>query len=225
MELKKIGALDKNSIINVGDNIILSGKLWTIEQIDDKKNKVYVSVAINGNPPKYSGGGIKIHPRIGEKMLEILCSDVLFNYIDEKAKNTLIDMRRKYHYELLTVKERPIWVMKDKIILEPFTGSVISKTLCWMLRAIGLDAKIIDRIGRIEIQPTSNFEEKFEKLFSREWNIEDILKVTRENEWFISKYSSYLPDNLLLDMHIAHEIDIDGTLLFLKEKKFRLIYL
>ena len=78
---KKIGMLDKNSIINVGDNIILAGKLWTIKDIDDNRNRVYVSEAVDGKPPRYTGGVLSI--RIGEKMMEILCTDISFNYIDE----------------------------------------------------------------------------------------------------------------------------------------------
>lgn len=219
---KKIGMLDKNSIINVGDNIILAGKLWTIKDIDDNRNRVYVSEAVDGKPPRYTGGGINIHPRIGEKMMEILCTDISFNYIDEKAKNVLDDMRRKYHYEALTVDERPIWIMKDKIIFEPFTGTVISKTLCWMLRAIGLNATVVDGLGRIEVEHTSDFEWKFKQIY-REWSVDDILQVTKQNEWFVSKYSSYLPKDMLLDMHTAHELDIDGTMAYLKEKRFRFL--
>ena len=34
--------LDKMMVVNVGDNIILAGKLWTIKDVDFDKNKIYV---------------------------------------------------------------------------------------------------------------------------------------------------------------------------------------
>ena len=72
--VRKIGTLDKSPVLSEGDNIILAGKLWAIRDIDFDKNKVYVKKAVNGKPPRYAGGGIKIHRRIGEKMMEILNS-------------------------------------------------------------------------------------------------------------------------------------------------------
>ncbi|WP_078592941.1 DEAD/DEAH box helicase [Evansella clarkii] len=222
---KKIGTLDKSDMINVGDNIILAGKLWTIQEVDAKRNKIYVSIAVNGNPPRYTSGNIKIHHRIGEKMMEILCSNTSHHYMGETGIEAVDDMRRKYHFEGLNAGDRPIWISNQKIVFETFTGTVIAKTIYWMLEATGLNVTGIDGIGRIEIAPTPRFEDLFQHLYSRNWMIEDILKVTNDFQWFESKYTPYLPGPLVKEMHMAHEIDLEGASGFLKDKNIRFIYL
>ena len=39
---KNIGEIEKTFLLNEGDNIILAGRLWKIEEIDFHRNKVYV---------------------------------------------------------------------------------------------------------------------------------------------------------------------------------------
>ncbi|MCL1415371.1 hypothetical protein M3J43_25545, partial [Escherichia coli] len=80
---KKIGKVERNVFLNPGNNIILAGKLWTIENINDKKEKIYVVPANNAKPPQYSGSFINFDKKIGYKMMEILCNKKDFEYINE----------------------------------------------------------------------------------------------------------------------------------------------
>lgn len=222
---RKIGMLDKNPTVQPGNNIILAGKLWTISEVDYERKAVYVKVAVNGKPPMYSSGTGNIHPHIHEKMMAILCSDEKYDYISQRAVNVLSDIRRKYQFSDLSADERPIWLQKDKVLFETFSGTVIANTIFWMLKVIGMNVKKIDPLGRIEIEPCSDIKRKFLEISTRTWNEEDILSVTKKHELFVSKYSIYLPTELIYEIHKAHNIDLQGALTFLQEKTLKFIEL
>jgi ATP-dependent Lhr-like helicase len=223
--MRKIGQLDKGSFINIGDNIILAGKLWTIKDIDDKRNKVYVSKAINAKRPNYSGGGAKLHPRIPEKMMEILCSEKEYVYVDESGIDTLKDVRKAYHMYEVTPNYRMIWVTKGEVLFETYTGNVIAKTLMWMLRYMGVESKSIDGIGRIKFDDTYPFMEILHQLKEKNWEAIDLIPFIKDREFFSSKYFVYLPEDLKIIMHIAHEIDIQGVKEYLNRYEFKVVTL
>ncbi|MCG3086354.1 DEAD/DEAH box helicase [Sporosarcina cyprini] len=220
---RKIGTLDKTSMLNVGDNIILAGKLWTVKDIDFDKNKVYVQKAVNGKPPKYSGGGVKIHKRIGEKMMELLCSHEEIGYIDENANITLADMRNIYHYYNVKPKERIIWEEKGEMVFETYTGTTITRNLVWALRSLGVAVNSVDGAGRIKIDGNIDLEGLLQEMNKIEWTPETFIKHTTDREFFFSKFSPYLPKDIQNELHIASEIDIDGMREYLKHYSFRKI--
>lgn len=224
--IKKIGTLDKTMIVNAGDNIILAGRLWTIKDVDFEKNKIYVRRAVNGKPPRYSGGGIKIHKRIGEKMMEILCADNEFSYVNAEAQTTITDSRKPYRTYKINPNERVIWQDRESVVFETYTSSIISKNLVWAFRSIGLSAKLMDGIGRISIEGFfGDFNEVIECIKNKKWTAEDLMDVTYEQELFVSKYSLYLPKDMQNELHIENEIDIVGMMEYLNAYLFKLIRL
>lgn len=220
---KKIGTLDRLVPININDNIILSGKLWKITDIDTYKNKVYVKPASDGNAPKYLGGGAKIHKVIGEKIMAILCSNENYSYINEEAISALQDQRNPYHIYNISNNQRVIWLENDKAMFETFTGTTIANTIVWMLRHFGLTVKISDGLSRIELSNDQDIIGILSLLKSKKWSNDELLSETSENEFFESKFFDYLPGELQREMHIAHEVDINGALEFLNSFEFRLI--
>lgn len=221
--IRKIGALDKLMFINIGDNIILAGRLWKIKDIDLKRNRVYVEKSVDGKLPQYIGGGSKIHKRIGEKIMEILTTDTNYSYLDEKAAKTLEGLRKPYHHYEVQKNDRIIWKDNEYMIIETFTGTTITNTLVWMLRALGVDVKQQDALGRITTPLFTDIQKILEEIITKKWKVGELLKVTREHEKFVSKYSRFLPKDLQEEMHINHEIDITGAKEFLNSINFRVI--
>jgi len=220
---KRIGLLDKNPSIQSGNNIILAGKLWTIDAVDYVKNKVYVVVAVNAEPPAFSSGNANVHFRIHEKMLQILCSHETFEYVSEEGVVSLNDLRQPYHYINLSLDERPMWVDKYEVIFEPFAGTIINQTLYWMLKATGLDIKLKDSVGRITIHQTPRLKEKINELYNRDWKSEDIFNVILEHEYIKSKFTTYLPEELKKEMFAAHNFDLKGAMKFLNQIEIKYI--
>jgi ATP-dependent Lhr-like helicase len=221
--IKKIGRLDKAFIVNIGDNIILGGRLWRIKAIDYDRNKVYVSKAVSGKKPNYTGSSGYIHKKIGEKMMEILCSAKEFTYVNEGAAIALNDMRKKYNLNSITADQRVIWSDKDEGIFETYTGTTITRTLVWMLRYFGVDAKVKDGVGRITISKPTAITDLLQKMKEKKWSSDDLLPHVKEHELFKSKYSKYISKPLQIKMHIANEIDIEETVDYLQRYPFKCI--
>lgn len=221
--VRKIGTLDKSTFLGAeGDNIILAGKLWTIKHIDMEKNKIYVLRAVNGKPPRYSSSGLKLHKKIGEKIMEILCSEHQFHYTNQEALDTLNDERTFYHDNQIQSTDRVIRKEESSFLLESFTGTVIAQTLVWMLRSIGFVAKIEDALNRIRIEgPLSIDVLNFIK--SEDWDEERLFPQITEQELFNSKFAPFLPGKLFKKMHVAHEMDIHGAIQYLREFEFKFI--
>lgn len=221
--LKRIGKIDKIMYLNEGDNIILAGKLWKIRDIDSERNKIYVEKASDGKPPSYTGGGVKIHKRIPEKIMEVLCSNHSFSYLNEYATKTLEDLRKPYKYHRAKSDERLIWKDGKNMIFETFTGTNIAKTLALMLRTKGFDIGVPDGLGRIRLPSNVDIVHELRDIKNKHWTAKELIKVTKERELFVSKYSQYLPKKLQYEMHAVHEIDIEGVKEFLDQYTFRVI--
>ena len=221
---KKIGTIDPKSA-KVGENMILSGKLWTIYDVNYHNKKVYVQKAVNGKKPKFNSGDIKLYKRIPERMMEILCSSEQFSYVDEMAANTLQSLRVPYHQHGVNDHQRIIWKDKDTMIFETFTGTTITKTLDWALRSLGVHAKMMhgDPRGRIVIEGHYDIIEILKQIKQLDLSPQTLISHTRAEEFFASKFSEYLPVDIQLEMHVAHEIDVDGMNEFLKTYSPRII--
>jgi ATP-dependent helicase Lhr and Lhr-like helicase len=220
---KKIGRLDKSFMINIGDNIILSGKLWGIKDIDYDRNKVYVTKAASGKKPNYIGSPGFIHEKIGEKMMEIICSSKEFNYVNDEAAIALKDIRKKYSWNNIKPNQRIIWAEKDEGMFETYTGTTITKTLVFMLRYFSIEAKVKDGIGRIKVSNPRSVSDVLHKMKEKKWIADDLLPFVKENELFQSKYSEFISKPLQIKMHIANEFDIEGTMKYLQKYEFKLV--
>ena len=75
--------------------IILSGKRWIVEDVDERTMKVYVSNMKIGGLAFFSGDGAELDSMIAEKMYEIYQTDTIYPYLDDytDAKNHLNQSR------------------------------------------------------------------------------------------------------------------------------------
>lgn len=220
--MRKIGQLDKEVRFDIGENVILAGKLWTIKAMDTKKNKIFVQTAVNAKKPKYLSDPGKVDRKIAETMFEVLCSEEQFQYLDAKATECLVGARRKYSLYHVSENQRITWEMRDVLVFEPYVGTVICNTLIWLLRAVsGLDIKRRpSQIERIVLPKDVVFSDLIDKILSRVWEDEDLVMFIRENDWLVTKYSPYLTDKLQRKMHFNSEMDLKGALNYLVSYRF-----
>ncbi|ARJ37727.1 DEAD/DEAH box helicase [Sporosarcina ureae] len=221
--VKTIGTVDKGAKVEIGDSIILAGRLWEINSIDFKKNKIYVKKSVSGKPPMYSGGAGGIHNRIGEKMIEILCSNQQFDYFNDTAEYTLQDMRKAYHDYGVKPNERILWRTKHEIVFDTYTGSKNTQNLIWALRSLGLNIRG-DGVGRVYIDGfNGDIAEVIRQAQEKQWVIEDLVRITQEHELFVSKFSIYLPKDIQEELHVISKINLKGLEEYLATYSFRVI--
>ncbi|MHB8074566.1 DEAD/DEAH box helicase [Desulfosporosinus fructosivorans] len=225
--MRKIGQLDRGVRFDIGENVILAGKLWTIKEMDTKKNKIFVRTAVNAKKPKYLSDPGKINRKIAETMYEVLCSEDQFQYLDGNASECLAGARKKYSLYHISSNQRVVWEVRDALVFEPYVGTVICNTLIWMFRAVsGLDIKRRpSQIERIVLPRHVDFQDLIEKIQKQTWEDSDLVFFIRENEWLVTKYSPYLTGELQRKMHFMSELDINGALKYLNSFRFLIISL
>ncbi|PTX52703.1 ATP-dependent Lhr-like helicase [Melghirimyces profundicolus] len=216
---KRVGSVGVTPQVTEGANLILGGKLWTIESVDEEKLKVYVIPAVNGKAPNYFGGSILTHRRVAEKMAEVLCSDTVYPYLNEAAVHTLSEMRRTYHSHRLTPDHRLIERTKNEAMIYLFAGTKIANTFTWMLRSLGYSVRVsaLDSIKVAGLE--DHFSDVVWKVLHTRWVETELIRMIHP-ERMRTKYSIYLPEHLQDLLHISGQMVIDETLEFLRNIQF-----
>lgn len=220
---RKVGEFDKKFKLNTGDNVILTGRLWKIADIDYSKNKIYVQKASNAKKPKYYGGPSILPHKIVEKMFNILISDENFEYADEKSLEALVNIRKSYKLNDIKKNQRVVWADKENYEFESFTGTRITNTLILMFRSLGIEPKNTDIFGRMTLPKNIKITSIFEEMRKKNWNEDELIDFVLENELIQTKFTEYIPIQMRQNMHLAHNIDLESTLDYLNENEFKII--
>ena len=89
---RKIGSVNDVPDIETESYLILAGKRWKILEIDFKRGNIIVEPSKGGRLPIFfSSAGPDVHPRVREKMKEIVISNIIPDYLDTNAKDMLRD--------------------------------------------------------------------------------------------------------------------------------------
>jgi len=218
-----IGELQDSDQIVVGENIYLSARIWKIIEVDLKARKVYVNPANDGKSPIFSGGSGNVHSRIMEKMLEILCEDVVYDELNQTCYDVLNNLRNEFSYfQILdSSRDRPVIAKEDKIIVFPFTGSKITGTIAFLLKYLKLDFKL--KGFSIEINTDMKFETIISELLlsfnSIDANLEEEI-VSNPYSMSFSKWGRYLPLKCQIYLLKHRLYDFQGAHTFLNDTRF-----
>ena len=86
---REIGKLQSSLVPPVGENLILGGRRWRVDDIMPLAKTVYVSPAKGGKPPVFRGTGGEIHTRIVEMMHAVLADIDEPPFLDSPAQTLL----------------------------------------------------------------------------------------------------------------------------------------
>lgn len=214
---KAIGQIHKTPFVGENDQIILAGQIWTIISLDDKLNKCYVVPGKQGKAASYFGGGGHFHEKIGEKIMELLCNDAEFEYIDDEASLLLNDRRKVYHVNRLTKKNRAIFNDRNEYIMETFASTEVATTIYWMMKYLGVTVKGRDYYGRIKFTYDKKIHGLLKQIEDFSLTERELLKLISEIDPFKTKYSDYLPKELLDEIYAKRSFDLEKTLNFVKK--------
>ena len=140
-----------------------------------------------------------IHPKIREKMFEILYSSEYYDFLDEKSVIEMNTLRREFSVFDITdqISQRPLKVSEKKLELFTFTGSQINRTIQFLFDIAGITTLNVEQQSVMEIKIS---EEEFKSSLGK-WNISEeeldlLLKQKIETAPGImgfSKWAYYLP--------------------------------
>jgi len=196
----KIGEIPFSPQIIEDANILLSARIWKIKDIDYKAKRIEVIPANDGKKPIFFGGGAAIHSKIREKMLEILYSEIEYDFLDQPCCDE-IEILRKYFSVFIVQNveiDRPLLVTDKGIQLFTFTGTKINSTIKLLLDVAGIKNSLNENSSSFDIGVS------VQELFSK-WDSlclplaeidEHIANVLMKNPALLdfSKWGMYLPD-------------------------------
>lgn len=156
-----IGQIPLTPQVREDENILLAANIWKIKFVDHDSKKIEVVPTNDGRKPLFFGEGGDVHPRIREKMMQILFTEEVYSILDEASALEINKMRKEFHVIPITnlILERPLLIETKESKLYSFTGSRINRTLSflWMLK--GIDNQLEDKESLFKI-PTLLISEK-----------------------------------------------------------------
>ncbi|MGO1372360.1 MAG: helicase-related protein [Senegalia sp. (in: firmicutes)] len=209
---KKIGEIPLSPSVQTGVNIFLSGQIWKIKDVELRSKKIYVSKALDGNPPMFLGNSGNVTNEIRSRMKAILEDKTYWVNYNDNIKEVLIKLAEenlKHEYFQ--------WIEKnDEIGLRTFQGTKINRTILLLLNMFDKDGKykLDDRETYIS---GTNIKRYINNIIEKEFEEEKIYDYLKNNleiiELYLSsnKYKELLPLNLKINYIIKNILDLNGA--------------
>lgn len=136
---RSLGTLPVSQMLVVGQRLLLAGKTWRVEEIDDPQKTIFVVRSGGGAPPLFSGGAGRTHTRVRQRMRELLESKAAPPAdLDEVARRFLAEARDDYAARNL-LRE---FVVDDgqQVFLLTWLGDAANEALACLLMRRGFTA-------------------------------------------------------------------------------------
>lgn len=219
----KIGELPLSPQIKEDENIFLSAKIWKIKYVDYEMNKIEVVRANDGKKPIFLGDGADTAHRIREKMLEVLFSNVQYEFLDREGQLILDDMRSEF--AVFSVNnlglERPLMNSNDNLELFSFAGSKINKSIGFIYDYLGVDYNYFDHQSSFTFKQNTEVD-SVNAIISFSLSDSQINDVIRKHLKLnpklinVSKWGAYLPLKFQIEILKKIEYDFEGCFNFLR---------
>ena len=216
-----IGEVPFSPQIIEDENILLAAKIWKIKFIDFKSKKIEVIPTKDGKKPMFFGGGATIHPRIREKMFEILFSKTEYDVLDQPSCDEIETMRKDFSvFNIQDLKvDRPLLTAEKQLQLFTFTGTRINRTIQFLLNIAGIKNNLDDSSSDFEIEVPKQelllmWNSLTQPLASIDIHISNLLQTTPTLIDF-SKWGHFLPQTFQVKLIKEKYFDIANTDQFL----------
>lgn len=218
---KTIGEIPFSPQIKVDENILLAARIWKIVDVDFKSGKIEVITAKDGKKPLFFGTGGTIHPRIRQKMFEILFEATEYPELDEASNETLRELRKDFsNFPVESLEDdRPIIYKDIEAVFYTFQGTKVNRSLNFLLSKTGLNCAHEDHSSTFEIpvnetQMQSLLEQLQATLADIDFHLENAVRTNPAILDF-SKWGRFLPISFQIEILKEKFFDFEGANKFL----------
>ncbi len=216
-----IGALPLSPAVAPDENIMLAARMWRIVELNHAQKKIEVEPARDGKKPIFFGSASMTHPRIPEKMFEILCSSTIYDFLDNTCQSAIEDIRDRFK------TSRPINPLNERLVIAcvgelkfySFTGTRINNTLRWLFEVAGIKADLQDRNSLLSLDAfTEELRAKWPLLAALLADVDVRIQelLTKRPELMAhSKWGKYLPLAYKAKLYKDSFFDVEQTKSFL----------
>jgi ATP-dependent Lhr-like helicase len=220
---KAIGEVHFSPQIAEDANILLAARIWKIKYIDQRAKKIDVVPANDGKKPVFLGAGASVYSKIREKMVEILYDSVEYGFLDKAGCDEIELFRKDFSvFKPQNIHtDRFLLQTENRLCFFTFTGTMINRTLHLLFDVAGIKTTLNEQSGMFDIYSLSisEFLSKWKTLYQYisgiNIHIDNLLKNNPALLDF-SKYGSYLPENLQVELLKNKYFDMKQTEMFLK---------
>ena len=202
---RALGSVPVLYAMQVGMYMVFSGRRWRVVNVDRERKVVDLVPARGGRPPRFSGSGAMVHPRVREEMRRTYQSAEVPRYLDEQAAQLLIEGRE--NFTRLGLLESSYVETASGIYLFPWTGDKIINTLVAMFNFLDAPATASGLTVFIEGETQAGLEVLMEQLLASP--VHSVIDLTRGvlNKAH-EKFDLYLTYNLLDESYAAKFLDL-----------------
>ena len=206
----KIGSIQSVPDLETRQFLILAGRRWEILEIDFDRSEILVEPSKGGKVPKYFGGpGADIHPRVREKMREIVLSDAIPAYLDKQAQAMLREAQ---------VAAKNAGLATTSFVVDggytywfTWTGSSKHRTLFTLGREFGkLNVEDEEIALKFKDLTPAQIKEKYKKILATCPSPVEIAGKFQGRT--MEKYDQYIPENLQIAAYAKRYIDTEISL-------------
>lgn len=205
----------------------LAGKKWQVEEIDDARKLIYVSLTSQGISPVWMGGSfISVDFRVAQRVREIILGEFDINIfeLDYNEKDTLDNIKKGKEFYKISKSELLITKTEDGISIISYAGTMVNTVLSYLIKSYsGITSKNIDYFNITYSKKSFNIENLLELLSQIKGkvnydNVYDVL--TKEIKiWKYSKYAEYVPDEISKKFIISEYYNIEDFINYFKDIK------
>ena len=195
----------------IGESFALAGKTWEVTSIDGDSDVIYVKELKGVSTNKWtSEDSYTVHTKIVRKMREILKSDTVYRYMDEKTAERLSEIRHQAKgsgiLDISVVK-----ITNNMNAVFPWLGTRELVTLSYALDYFGVENSVYIKGHAplcIFIKNTSieEIEEVLKKIKEKPLNKWDF--NIPENACILGKFNENIPPQLLRKQYIEDYLEL-----------------
>jgi len=206
-EGRVLGALPVLVLPKVNSFIVFAGRKWKVLSVDLGEWEIEVEPSVSRGRPKFAGYGGGVHPRLRQKMREVLSSRATYAYLDAMA-GQFLSTAREVAREADLCKERFVALGANSTLAMTWTGSDIQKTLLAMLGLTDINCHDA-AIGILFPGSIAEVREAFASIKGHSFSPEGLTECVERDA---DRKFDYLLDEDLLRVMISREIiDLDGA--------------
>lgn len=201
---KRVGVLEY--LPPVGHQIILAGRRWIVDKVDEKRRTISVTRIDSGGDVRFSSDPAEIDGIITKKMREIYMTDVQYPYLDTVfGSSDELAYAREYYRNHFGEKRN-----SDSgygTLLLTWAGAKINRTIALACRLL-LDKEVSYNyisIGGVSVDDVKML------LAAKKPKPEDLAATVGREFKLKQKYDSLLSDQLLDIEYASASLDVDGA--------------
>lgn len=197
---RNLGRITPSPDVMPGTCLLLVGRVWEVKEVLPNQGQVLVIPAKEARNVMFSATGVpEMHPRIAQRVHEILGRDDVPSYLSQLGQEALVEARRLSGE--IGLSQKSVYESEDKWIVFPWTGTRAGRTLKFALQHVGLDADYpamlfpwvlaIKRAGNASLSPP------LKQLLDSDLTARTIVDGIPVELLRTRKFDEFLPDTLL----------------------------